>query len=54
MKNAFLEAISESGSNSSKIINLNIDGQVFARVVVPYINKENTRVGTKLITGGTG
>jgi hypothetical protein len=48
MKQAFIEALSESGySNSGRPVVLQIDGTTFARITNPYMAKENTRIGIK-------
>jgi uncharacterized protein YoxC len=52
--NAILTANAMSGGQSSngnrlnQDININIDGRTFARIVKPYIDQENKRVGTNV------
>lgn len=51
MKQAFVEALQESGYNKNGNVTLQIDGQTFARITNPYLQKETSRIGIKA-TGG--
>ena len=52
MKQAFMEAMIEMGSNfvggNTEVI-LEIDGREFGRAVVEQGNRENRRIGTRLV-----
>ncbi|KRE70770.1 phage tail protein [Paenibacillus sp. Soil750] len=53
---AVLTAMQMGGGNSksnSGDINLSIDGTAIARVIVPYLNKENSRIGGSMITAAS-
>lgn len=54
MKEAFKEALMEMGfgKNADNEAVLEIDGQVFGRLVYKYNNKENRRIGTSMRVGG--
>lgn len=49
MTNAVIEAmnLNGGGTGGSDIV-LNIDGRQFARIVKPFIDKENHRIGTNV------
>lgn len=52
MKQAFMEAMSESGVSSSQgNINLQLDGTTFARLINPYTKAEQNRIGVSMIEG---
>jgi hypothetical protein len=53
MKQAMLEALAERGGGN-KDITIKFEGSMseLVRVLKPYIDKENNRVGVKLVTGG--
>lgn len=54
MKQAFMEAIQESGINlgggQSGPIYLQLDGKTFARLMGPYTEAEKTRVGVRMVS----
>ena len=54
MKQAFMEAMIEMGGNfgggNTEVV-LEIDGREFGRAVVEHGNKENRRIGTRLVIG---
>lgn len=56
MKQAFIEALSESGISNNKQsdrpIYLQIDGKTFARLIDPYTEAEKTRIGVRMVTQG--
>lgn len=52
MKQAFMEAMAESGVSSSQgNINLQLDGTTFARLINPYTKAEQSRIGVSMIEG---
>ena len=51
MKQAFVEALAQSGYNKQGNIVLEIDGQTFARITNPYMQKETDRIGIKAVGG---
>lgn len=52
MKEAFTEALNESGMTRSGNISLSIDGTEFARIIYPYSQSESARRGNSLIRSG--
>lgn len=50
IKQALAEVMGQGGGRSGDIV-LQIDGKTFARVTNPYLAKETTRLGTKLVQG---
>lgn len=57
MKQAFLEAIGESGLLSSGgtgggVFEMTLDGVTFARLIQPYLNSNQARIGVNLVKGG--
>jgi hypothetical protein len=53
LANAIGQAVSNRMGNQAQAggqINLSIDGQSIAHVITPYLQKENKRIGTNLIT----
>lgn len=56
MKQALLEALVESGitsQNQSGTLYMQVDGKTFARLMMPYMKSEESRIGVNLVTGGT-
>lgn len=55
MKQAFLEAMSESGGGGANKVNINFTGSLsqLARVLKPEIEIETVRAGTRLVEGGS-
>ena len=51
MKEAFIEALQQSGYNRGGKIVMEMDGKVFAKVANPYFEKENSRIGIKAVGG---
>ena len=51
MKEAFIEALQQSGYNKNGNITLQIDGHTFARITNPYLQKETSRIGVKAVGG---
>lgn len=51
IKQALKEAMEESGAGKgqSTIVNLQVDGQTFATLLLPYLNNEKDRIGANLV-----
>ena len=56
MKQALLEALVESGitnQNQSGTLYMQVDGKTFARLMMPYMKSEESRIGVNLVAGGS-